>query len=74
MRRLHEAKLSVRDVGKLTGVSHQRVSQIIRKPGTNAVKKEAVPATAVHQTREEALAAAKARRANKSRRKAKVDA
>jgi hypothetical protein len=73
MRRLHEAKLSVRDVGKLTGVSHQRVSQIIHEPGTNAVK-EAVPATAVHQTREEAIAAAKARHASKSRRKAKVDA
>lgn len=74
MRRLHEAKLSVRDVGKLTGVSHQRVSQIIREPVTNAVTKEAAPATAVHQTREEAIAAAKAPHASKSRRKARVDA
>jgi hypothetical protein len=74
MRRLHDAKLSVRDVGKLTGVSHQRVSQIIREPGTNAVKKEAVPAAALHQTREEAIARAKSGHAGKSRRKAQVDA
>lgn len=74
MRRLHEAKLSVRDVGKLTGVSYQRVSQIIREPATNAVKKEAARATAVHKTREEAIAAAKARHTSKSRGKTKMDA
>jgi hypothetical protein len=74
MRRLHEAKLSVRDVGKLTGVSHQRVSQIIREPEIHAVPKEAAPAAAVHRTREDAIAAAKASHASKSRRKTRVDA